>query len=99
MKTKREQILKYLQSGKRLDNIKAYNLYNTFSLAQHIKALRLQGANIATEMKIDNNTHTAYAEYYMLKTVDEVLNDKKAQKKIIKGLLTGKGEGKRSVKK
>ena len=59
----RERIKKYLQSGKKLTSLKAFEKFNTFSLQQHINALRKQGIDIITEIKENKNTKTKFAEY------------------------------------
>jgi len=64
--TTRNKILFYLMSGKKLDSQKAYKLFNTLSLQQHIHALREHGTQIITEEKRNKNTGVRYAEYWIM---------------------------------
>jgi len=61
--TTRQKILHYLRSGKKLDNVSAWNLFRTMSLQQHINILRNRGTDIKTVMKTNKNTKTRFAEY------------------------------------
>ena len=63
MQTTRQKIKSYLESGKTLDNIKAWELFKTMSLQQHIHALRCSGMEIYTHDCINKKTKTRYAEY------------------------------------
>ena len=61
--TTRQKILNHLNSGRTLDNIKAWELYKTMSLQQHIHALRNQGIEIHTLEKVNKKTGVRFAEY------------------------------------
>lgn len=61
--TTREKIRKHLESGKTIDNIKAWELFKTMSLQQHIHALRCSGITIHTEKKHNCITGKDYAVY------------------------------------
>ena len=61
--TDREKILEYLQSGKCLTCLNAFRHFQTLSLPQHIKALRLQGHDIKTEMIIVGKNKKRVAMY------------------------------------
>lgn len=63
---KREQIKNYLLQGKKLNGLKAFELFNTISLPQHIHALKNNhGIAIESEMMINSKTGTKYAQYYI----------------------------------
>ena len=63
MKTTRNKIKTYLESGKTLDNIKACELFKTMSLQQHIHAIRNQGVEIHTLIEKNKKTNKSYAVY------------------------------------
>ena len=63
MKTTRNKIKTYLESGKTLDNIKAWELFKTMSLQQHIHAIRNQGVEIHTLIEKNKKTNKSYAVY------------------------------------
>lgn len=67
MKTTREKIKSYLESGETLNSLKAFQLFNTLSLQQHIHALRKHDIIIKTEMKKNGKTGVLYAEYFLEK--------------------------------
>lgn len=51
MKSQKEMILRYLQSGKTITGIEALNLFGCFRLAARINDLRLLGYEIISERK------------------------------------------------
>lgn len=63
--TIREKIKNYLETGKSLNSAKAYELFNTFSLQQHIHALKSQGIKIESEIITNNKTGNKFAEYFI----------------------------------
>lgn len=69
LETTRAGILKYLKAGHSLTDRIAFEIFGTFSLAQHINVLRDNGNDIRTIMRTNRNTGTRYAEYTMRKNV------------------------------
>ena len=65
MKTDREKILKYLESGNTLTSLEAFRRFRTLSLQQHINVLRNRGNKIKTEFSRNERTGKRYAQYYM----------------------------------
>lgn len=69
MKTKKQNVLNYLKSGKRLTKFKAFNKFLMTNLGDCILTLRNQGFPIATEMKRNKHTGNRYAVYYMRRSL------------------------------
>ena len=67
IETTRSQILKYLEKGRKLDSVIAWNMFRTMSLQQHINVLRNRGNDIKTEMKTNKYTGVRFAEYSIKK--------------------------------
>ena len=61
--TTRDKIKNYLESGKTLTSLKAFELFHTLSLQQHIYALRNQGLEIYTLHEKNKNTGVRFAVY------------------------------------
>jgi hypothetical protein len=59
----RSKILKYLQDGNTLDSLKAFKLFGTLSLQQHINVLRNRGNAIFTTMETNKKTGVRFAQY------------------------------------
>lgn len=64
MKTQKQQIQNYLQTGKPLTPIQALNKFGCFRLAARIADLRNDGLNIAT--KIISKKGKNYASYSII---------------------------------
>ncbi len=61
MKTKKDRILKWLQSGRTITNIIAWNEFKSFKLSDIVFRLRNEGYNIATKMiKTESGSYANY---------------------------------------
>ena len=68
MSTSQEvRILEYLQKGYSLTAMGALNLFQCFRLASRINALKNQGHNIVSKMRVDPGTKKKYAQYSLTK--------------------------------
>jgi hypothetical protein len=70
MNSQEERILEYLEKGYSLTAMGALNLFQCFRLASRINALKNQGHNIVSKMRLDPGTGKRYAQY----SLDKVPN-------------------------
>jgi hypothetical protein len=69
MKTKKEKVLKWLQSGKPLTKMLAFEKFLMTNLGDCVLTLRNEGFAITTEMKRNENTNSRYAIYRMRRSL------------------------------
>lgn len=61
--SKKESVLKYLQSGRSITKFKAFEKFQMTNLGDTILQLRKDGYNIVTDMRKNKNTKSIYAVY------------------------------------
>jgi len=69
MKTKKEKVLKWLQSGRPITKIIGFENFNITNLGDVVYTLRNQGFAITTEMKRNESTGSRYAIYRMRRSL------------------------------
>ena len=76
MKIKRDEILKFLKSGKAITGIIAFEKFQTIALPQHIFALRKRGYIIDSE--IVKSETSSYSLYWMtVKNAKKIIKNAK----------------------
>jgi len=69
--TKKQAVLGWLQSGRTLSKKQAWEEISTLNLSGIINVLRGEGHNILTEMRINLNTGSYFAEYFLIAKIKE----------------------------